>query len=279
MSNTNDEVSALVVEAFAEVRANWSPAWPTASSVKSSIHADEDGDVTLQIMMFMDDAPTFEPGYTRSFRPIDAALRESLATRGIGGGLKFNMVPEVWHPAKDGVAAAPRAELTVGEAAALRYLAQVDPADALDGRIAELLRDDNLTAIGDMFARVKAEGDVASAEAEYLRERRGALLDEVERLRDSWEFTEAWYAARWQRLSDLLRGTDHWHAVCDIMANGSRNGDAPPTYGAMLNIHKFRAESARKDALDEAIAAVNEEGGEYDFVYARRIERLRGENG
>ena len=107
------------------------------------------------------------------------------------------------------------------EKAALRYLAQVHPADAFDERIAGLLRSGDVRAIGDCFAGVKVEGDEAIGEAEYLRERRGALLDEIERLRAALA-------------------------------------------------------TARHDALTEAIVAVNEEGGEYDFVYVRRIESIRG---
>lgn len=73
----------------------------------------------------------------------------------------------------------------------------------------------------------------------------------------SLSFSREWYAVRWERLRDLLRGTTHEQHACAIMANGTtlRNDDGsfsaePPTYAQLLSTKEWRAEAAEKRAED-----------------------------
>lgn len=93
------------------------------------------------------------------------------------------------------------------------------------------------------LAAVAAARDEATAEAEREKERA--------------RFAEEWYGVRWERLRDLLRGTDLWPHACDIMANGTDGMREPPTYARTLNLTRFRAEAAEaeRDLYRAALAA------------------------
>lgn len=81
------------------------------------------------------------------------------------------------------------------------------------------------------------------------------------------EFTEQWYAVRLEKLKDLGVARGIWDEMAAIIANGTDSPNDPVNYAQLLNMAKFRAETAEKaceamkadrERLDWMIAASGE---------------------
>lgn len=76
--------------------------------------------------------------------------------------------------------------------------------------------------------------DQRAAVERAQRERDAARTEALVARRDRSD-TQDWYAARWERLRDLLRGTEFEDTACAIMANGTGAPGEPPTYAQTIN--------------------------------------------
>ncbi|MEW6316279.1 MAG: hypothetical protein AB1670_07790, partial [Pseudomonadota bacterium] len=57
-----------------------------------------------------------------------------------------------------------------------------------------------------------------------------AVTAERDRLQRNLNFTEQWYAERFERLADLGKSAGCWDAMAAIIANGTADPYEPPTY-------------------------------------------------
>jgi hypothetical protein len=82
-----------------------------------------------------------------------------------------------------------------------------------------------------------------------------SIVDDVEarfkkalaRMESRNSHTQHWYSTRIQRLGDLAKEKGFWDEAACIIANGSAgHHDTQPSYEAILNSYKYRAEQAEK---------------------------------
>ena len=158
-------------------------------------------------------------------------------------------------------------QLTQAHAAADRELTR------LRVRVADLQgAQETLDAVREEARRWNARATELDATVEQLtRERDEALaigeaalaegLFACEKARAANEFTQEWYSTRWHRLAELLRSTEQWLVVCDIMANGTAGMHEPPTYAQTLAMARFRAEDAEREVakLRQELGAITAE--------------------
>lgn len=104
-----------------------------------------------------------------------------------------------------------------------------DPNNAIVNAIMEAIRD------GEDRGAEKAE--IYERESNFQRNR-------AEKAQKDREFYAEWYACRLQRLRKLATDKGFLDEFSDIVANGSTLLDTVPSYAALLNQAKFRAEAA-----------------------------------
>lgn len=134
------------------------------------------------------------------------------------------------------------------------------------------LRHDVRTLLAALDERT-AERDAAVARAEAAERR---LV-----------FSEEWHGPRWERLRDLLRGTEYERRACEIMANGTPSRDAsgavvyePPTYAQQLQRAKWRAEAAEgwRERWEVLAATLSAEVGPWEGCGVDvAVQRVRDE--
>ena len=73
------------------------------------------------------------------------------------------------------------------------------------------------------------------------------LTAERDRLQRNLNFTEQWYAERFERLADLGKSAGCWDAMAAIIANGTADPYEPPTYAQQLVRANHRADVAERE--------------------------------
>lgn len=106
-------------------------------------------------------------------------------------------------------------------------------------QIEDKAKSDYQQAAYDLDARIVAEYGLAIMSRRARRWEAAAR-----RLHESRESTRQWYAVRWVRLKELLRGTTYWQEAMCTVANGTANVHEPPTYAQQLNMMRFAEERA-----------------------------------
>lgn len=69
---------------------------------------------------------------------------------------------------------------------------------------------------------------------------------------ETLDFSQSWYAARWERLDQLVReeATEEFKSRWfNVMANGTADVHEPPTYAGLLNRHRFATEKAQEEVV------------------------------
>ena len=61
----------------------------------------------------------------------------------------------------------------------------------------------------------------------------------------SKQHTQDWYGVRWERLRDLLEGTEYWGKACSIIANGIAEHGEPPKYAQIVNSLRHQVEALK----------------------------------
>jgi len=74
-----------------------------------------------------------------------------------------------------------------------------------------------------------------------------AVTAERDRLQRNLNFTEQWYAERFERLADLGKSAGCWDAMAAIIANGTADPYEPPTYAQQLVRANHRADVAERE--------------------------------
>ena len=82
-----------------------------------------------------------------------------------------------------------------------------------------------------------------------------AVTAERDRLQRNLNFTEQWYAERFERLADLGKSAGCWDAMAAIIANGTADPYEPPTYAQQLVRANHRADVAERER-DQLLAEV-----------------------
>lgn len=114
-------------------------------------------------------------------------------------------------------------------------------------RVEEIL--ETAKALETQNSEVKTEPAVSVSECrDAVRETE--LEAEVLRLAKSREFTEQWYAVRWERLRVFLKGTELEDKACAIMANGTATPEEPPTYAYQMNVLRWKLNCALDTVRD-----------------------------
>lgn len=63
----------------------------------------------------------------------------------------------------------------------------------------------------------------------------------------SKQFTEEWYAERWEEIRKWAEETENTKPLINIMANGTPSASSPPTYAQLLEREKWaRARAERR---------------------------------
>lgn len=131
---------------------------------------------------------------------------------------------------------------------------------------------DRLSALGYQCQALAVEKQelLSGEEVSRLAEQVAGLEAENARLRRSREFCQDWYAARWERLRQLIHD-DARHIeddACRVMANGTVSPDETPTYARTVSVLRntvasLEAENARlRAAACLAGVAVTDDDGE-----------------
>ncbi|WP_313278184.1 hypothetical protein [Stutzerimonas balearica] len=114
------------------------------------------------------------------------------------------------------------------------------------------------------------------SEIDELRAALSAVTAERDRLQRNLNFTEQWYAERFERLADLGKSAGCWDAMAAIIANGTADPYEPPTYAQQLVRANHRADVAERErdqlraGVDRLRAFANEivsgafQGGSFD---------------
>ncbi|BCD83640.1 hypothetical protein PSm6_00470 [Pseudomonas solani] len=84
------------------------------------------------------------------------------------------------------------------------------------------------------------------------------LKAERDQLQRNLDFTEQWYAVRFERLADLGKSAGCWDAMAAIIANGTADQYEPPTYAQQLVLANHRADVAERER-DQFRAQVEEQ--------------------
>lgn len=107
-------------------------------------------------------------------------------------------------------------------------------------------------AVNDAIDLIKRQAEALQALEQQLNEARG----ERDEARSRREWTEQWYAERFERLRDLAKEKGIWSEAAAILANGTVSPMEPPHYGQQLNTTRHRAEAAerREEGLRKALA-------------------------
>jgi len=97
-----------------------------------------------------------------------------------------------------------------------------------------------------------------------------AVTAERDRLQRNLDFTEQWYAVRFERLADLGKSAGCWDAMAAIIANGTTDPHEPPTYAQQLVRANHRADVAERehDQLRAEVEMLREDAERF-----RHIER------
>ncbi|WP_236235060.1 hypothetical protein, partial [Pseudomonas tohonis] len=99
-------------------------------------------------------------------------------------------------------------------------------------------------------AKRKGWAEQHSRDSKELRELCQARDDarkERDRLQRNLDFTEQWYAVRFERLADLGKSAGCWDAMAAIIANGTADQYEPPTYAQQLVLANHRADVAERE--------------------------------
>ncbi|GEM_PF-1742625 len=101
-------------------------------------------------------------------------------------------------------------------------------------------------------------------ELEAIAAALSAVTAERDRLQRNLDFTDQWYAARFERLADLGKSVGCWDAMAAIIANGTADHYEPPTYAQQLASAKHRADESERerDQLRAEVEALRAFGNE-----------------
>jgi len=73
------------------------------------------------------------------------------------------------------------------------------------------------------------------------------VIKELERAERRVQFTDEWYAVRFERLEKLCKEVGIWEQAAAVIANGMVNSQDPPTFAQLLNRTNHRRERAERD--------------------------------
>lgn len=120
----------------------------------------------------------------------------------------------------------------------------------------------------------RTRADVAVADANDAERALSAVTAERDRLQRNLNFTEQWYAERFERLADLGKSAGCWDAMAAIIANGTADPYEPPTYAQQLVRANHRADVAERerDQLRAKVEALRKDAVRWRYV------RLQGDD-
>lgn len=153
-------------------------------------------------------------------------------------------------------------------------MSDVDEALVQGFRAVEDLEDTHLWPGQSSLDTIEDALTTAKSELTSLRQQ---LKAEQERR----EWTEQWYAERFQRLEDYAKEHGFWPDVASIVANGTVSAHEPPTYAQQLNIAKNRAAvlATQLEAAEREIdRLVNDEDGVLTLIASTGTDVAPGDD-